>query len=207
MSPSHSRPAVVFDLGGVLLEWDSRDVIATAPVSPDHRERLVAHLLPSPDWTEFDRGTLDLPDLIERCARRSGLDHEVIARFFDHVGDYLQPQSETVALLRDLANTDVPLYCLSNMPRCYIDRLERDCTFFDHFIAVYASSRLGLIKPEPAIFEHLLKDAGLVAQQTWFIDDMGINVEAAARHGINGIRFESAAQCRHELVRAGVARA
>lgn len=202
--PTPDRPAVIFDLGGVVLRWNSRDVIATAPLSEPIRAALAEHLLPSPDWLEFDRGTLDLPDIIERSATRSGLDPDTLSQFFEHVGDYMCPRSETLALVEELDAQGTPLYVLSNMPRHYIDLLEARHGFFNRFQRVYASARIGLIKPEPEIYRHVLSDADLIAADCWFIDDLPANVSAARDAGINALQFHDAASCRDSLVSAGV---
>jgi putative hydrolase of the HAD superfamily len=70
------------------------------------------------------------------------------------------------------------------------------------FRAGIYSSRVGLIKPEPAIFERL--DALRSSfQQPVFIDDSPVNVEAATQHGWRAIQFQSPKQIEQELFRIG----
>ena len=61
------------------------------------------------------------------------------------------------------------------------------------------SCRLHLIKPESEIYEYLLRQYDLKAEETVFIDDMQANVDAAASLGIHPIRFENADQCADRL--------
>jgi putative hydrolase of the HAD superfamily len=60
-----------------------------------------------------------------------------------------------------------------------------------------------LLKPEPAIYAYLLKTYGLNGTETVFIDDMDVNVAAAAQFGIHTIKFENPAQCARQLQELG----
>jgi putative hydrolase of the HAD superfamily len=86
-----------------------------------------------------------------------------------------------------------------------IEYLEKTHTFWDVFEGRVISCRLQLCKPETGIYEHLLQTYGLDAKDTLFIDDVQKNLDAAARLGIQTLRFENAAQCERELTRLGVA--
>jgi len=66
------------------------------------------------------------------------------------------------------------------------------------------SCRLKLCKPEPAIYAHALQANGLQAAQTVFIDDVEVNIAAAAKAGIRTIQFGNTAQCERELRALGV---
>ena len=72
------------------------------------------------------------------------------------------------------------------------------------FDAQILSHEVGLLKPDPAIFELTLRHCGLEADRTLFIDDLRANVEAARALGMSAIQFESAEQIRAELTNRGV---
>jgi HAD superfamily hydrolase (TIGR01509 family) len=80
-----------------------------------------------------------------------------------------------------------------------IEHLEKAHAFFEVFDGAVISCRIHLIKPEPAIYAHLLKTHGLSGPETLFIDDVEVNLEAAARFGIQTLRFENPAQCEARL--------
>ena len=71
--------------------------------------------------------------------------------------------------------------------------------------AAVISCRVGLCKPEPAIYAHLLKRYALAASETVFIDDLDVNLAAAATFGIKTIKFEDPPQCARALQALGVA--
>jgi putative hydrolase of the HAD superfamily len=80
---------------------------------------------------------------------------------------------------------------------------EQTYAFWDVFTGVVISSRVQLIKPEPAIYAYLLAQYGLEASHTVFIDDTVVNLEAAAQWGIQTIRFENPVQCERQLQALG----
>jgi putative hydrolase of the HAD superfamily len=86
-----------------------------------------------------------------------------------------------------------------------IEHLEREHRFFEVFKGIVISCRLKLCKPEPAIYQHALKANGLIAKDTVFIDDVDVNIAAAAGVGIRTIQFRNAAQCERDLRALGVA--
>jgi putative hydrolase of the HAD superfamily len=67
------------------------------------------------------------------------------------------------------------------------------------FNGIVASGEIGLVKPQPEIFEYLLNRYGLVAADTVFIDDHAANIVAARALGLHAILFQTAQQCATEL--------
>jgi len=190
---------VVFDLGGVLVRWDPEAIISG--VFPDERRRALARkeIFSHPDWLELDRGTLPREEAIARGAMRAGLPQADIEKLLRAVPPSLVPLPDTVALLRRLHAAGHSLYCLSNMHFASIEHLEAAHDFFGLFHGKVISCRLKLCKPEPGIYRHLLREFRLDPGETVFIDDVEVNVAAAARLGIHAIRFETAAQCERAL--------
>jgi len=194
---------IVFDLGGVVLTWQPDAIIASAFDDPATRAIVRREILGHPDWHELDRGTLPRPEAIRRAAQRTGLPETAVDAFLQRVPPALVPIPETVDLLYRVKAAGRPLYCLSNMHEASIDYLERSCTFWDVFEGIVVSCRVRLCKPEPAIYRHLLETHGLVGTDTVFVDDVDVNLAAAAAFGIRTIRFENAAQCERELQALG----
>lgn len=190
---------VVFDLGGVLLEWNPDAIVARAFDDPALRAVAKREIMLHPDWLELDRGSMSFAVAIARAAERSGIEHAVVVDFFRTVTEGLVAKEETVDLLYRVRAAGNEVYCLSNMPGETFDYLERTHSFWDAFSGMVVSYRIGHCKPEPAIYEHLLSTFALVAEETVFIDDMPANLAAAETFGIRTIRFESAGQVESEL--------
>ncbi len=195
---------LIFDLGGVVVRWDPAAIIAGVFQDPQLRAKVREGIFEHADWLELDRGTLGREDAIRRAAQRTGIDAAELTRLLVAVPPSLVPIPQTVELLYRLKARGYPLYCLSNMHVASIEHLEREQRFFEVFTGRVISCRLNLCKPEPAIYRHALETYGLRAEDTVFIDDVEVNVAAAAQLGIRTIQFRDAAQCERELRALGV---
>jgi len=195
---------LIFDLGGVVVRWDPAAIIASVFDDEERRAKVRDGVFAHPDWLELDRGTLDREDAIRRAAARLGMAEGEIRRLLLAVPPSLVPIQETVDLLYRLKARGYPLYCLSNMHHASIEHLEREHRFFEVFRGIVISCRLKLCKPEPGIYAHALEANNLKAADTVFIDDVDVNIAAAAKAGIRTIQFRNTAQCERELRALGV---
>jgi len=200
---------VVFDFAGVLFRWQpvamlQRELphLATDGASARH---WVAQIFQDygGDWGDFDRGTVAVPVLVQRIARRTGLAAADVQRAVDAVPGELQPVPETVALLRRLHEAGRELYFISNMPAPYADHLEATHDFLRCFRDGVFSARVHLNKPEPAIFELATTRFGAVPAQLVFLDDHLPNVQAARELGWNALQFRDAAQAEAAMAARG----
>ena len=195
---------VVFDLGGVLLDWDPRHLYRRLFSDADEMERFLSEVC-TMDWhAEHDRGRPfaesaaqlasehpEHSELIWAWGRRS---EEMIAG----------PITGTVEILAELRGHGVRLLALTNMEaETYPLRRDR-YEFMRWFEGTLVSSEVGLVKPDPRIFELLLSRYGLDASRTLFVDDAPRNVEAARAVGLRAIRFTAPGDLRAELVRLGL---
>lgn len=196
---------VVFDFGGVLFHWKPDELLARLipqrAATPEAARALVDLFFEGyrGDWGEFDRGTVEAQELATRIARRTGLGLDEIHSVIAAVPDELAPLPGTVELLHRLHGAGTPLYYLSNMPAPYAQHLERTHHFLGLFRGGVFSSRVGMIKPESAIFEHAASLLGLAPADTLFIDDVQHNVDAARAAGWRAIPFVDAPRLEVEL--------
>jgi putative hydrolase of the HAD superfamily len=192
---------VIFDLGGVVLEWNPDAILENHYADPGTRAVLKAALFQHPDWVQMDRGTLGEPEVIERLAQRTGIASGELAGLMEAVRQSLQPKADTLLLLDDLAGRQVPLYCLSNMPAGTFAYLRERYDFWSVFRGIVISGEIKMMKPEREIFDHLLCRYGLSAAETVFVDDHPPNIEGARALGLQTVLFRDARQCRAELER------
>ena len=190
---------VIFDLGGVLLEWNPARILADRYPERAHRELIEAKIFRHQDWLDLDRGTLDEAAAIERFHQRTGFAHDDLSQLMDAARDSLLLKHDTWALLHELRSDEVPLYCLSNMAAPTFRYLQARYDVWGAFTGIVISGQLGMVKPEPDIFEYLLTKYGLDRRRSVFIDDLLVNVEAARRLGLHGIHFRNAEDCRAQL--------
>jgi putative hydrolase of the HAD superfamily len=190
---------VIFDIGGVVLDWNPGRVLLER--YPDAAARAAVHdgLLRHADWQAYDRGELSEPELIVRAQARSGHRPGELEQLLDALWRSLVVKPDTVALLRTLAARGVPLYCLSNMPAPVYRRLRQLHDFWEVFQGIVISGEVGMTKPSREVFELMLTRHGLTAAQAIFFDDLAENVAAARSVGIDAVVFRDAAQCQRVL--------
>lgn len=198
--------AVVFDLGGVLVDWNPRYLYRQL-FSDDvaGMEWFLAEVC-SPAWNAAQDAGRSWDEAVdEAIARHPDQAARIRAyrdRWIETLGEALAP---TVQLLDELRDGDCRLYALTNWSgETFPHALER-YPFLGWFDGIVVSGQERLAKPDPAIFLLLMERHDLRAERTVFIDDMAYNVEAAARLGMRAIHFRDAAELRRDLARLGVA--
>jgi putative hydrolase of the HAD superfamily len=199
---------IVFDFAGVLFHWQplqllQRELPMRATDDASAR-RLAEDIFQGygGDWADFDRGRVEVPELVATIAQRTGLPERDVKRVVDAVPAELQPMPDTVALLRRLHAQGRRLHFLSNMPGPYADHLEREHDFLRCFESGVISARVGQIKPERGIFDTAARLFGAVPTELLFIDDVPDNVLAARQAGWQALQFVDAADVEAQL-RAG----
>ena len=193
---------IVFDLGGVVFNWQP-DTIVESLFEDERTQNLAKQkIIEHPDWIELDRGTIAREYAIDRGSARTGLPARDVQRIFDAVPRFLTPIEPTIELIRELWQSAHRLFVLSNMQHASIKYLEEHHEIWEMFDGIVISSRIGKVKPEIQIYEHLLNLYELKPAETIFIDDMQENLDAAASLGIQTIRFIDSAQCRQALERS-----
>jgi putative hydrolase of the HAD superfamily len=186
---------VVFDFGGVLVRWRPLELIESFYPEGPLRGRVRELVFEHPDWVEMDRGSMSDAAAAERFAARLGRPEAEMHSLLQHVKDSLTPLPDTVAIVRELKSRGVPIYGLSNMSAATFAHLRERHSFWDDFIGIVISAHVGLIKPDPRIFEHLCGRFALDPAETLFIDDHLPNVESAGRLGFRTIHFSNANGC------------
>ena len=197
--PSKPVRNVIFDFGGVLVTWRPQEIIDSFYSEPQLREALRTHAFQHDDWLDMDRGTLDEASVARRCAARMARPEAELHALFDHVRAALQPIEPTVVLLRELRARGLKLYGLSNMSATIFAYLDGRHDFFQLFDGIVVSAAVKLLKPEPAIYEHLRERFKLDFAESVFIDDLERNVDSARRAGLPAIQFTSTEQVRRDL--------
>ena len=93
---------------------------------------------------------------------------------------------------------------LSNIGDSVLENMQREFTWLDRFDVLVWSYQLRMAKPDSAIFHHVLKQLGTKPEETIFIDDKPVNIEAANTLGIRGMLFTTPAQLRADLIAQGL---
>jgi putative hydrolase of the HAD superfamily len=190
---------VVFDVGGVLLEWNPPEVVARLYPDPAQQAVIRRQMFEHADWHEFDRGGLSEDEAAAHFANLTGLSLDETRALIHATRESLRPIPGTIALVEELSAKGAHLYLLSNMPTSTFAYLEQRFAFFGQFRQLVISGAILLIKPDPAIYKHLVEKTGIVPAESVFIDDVLKNVVAARESGLHAIQFRDPESCRAEL--------
>jgi putative hydrolase of the HAD superfamily len=92
---------------------------------------------------------------------------------------------------------------LSNMGDSVLENIKREFKWIDDFDVLVWSFQLLLAKPDPAIYRHVLKELGTLPEETLFIDDKLVNIQAAQALGMKALVFTNVDRLRDDLIAAG----
>jgi len=196
---------VVFDLGGVLVDWDPRYLLRKVmPGREAEVESLLADVLNHAWNLERDKGD-SWAEAMEQLKVQYPQWAEIFDLYTERWAETLAGSHEdTVAILRELKDRGTPLYALSNWSAEMFPHAEAKFDWLALFDGVVVSGRVGMIKPERDIFDYLLETFDIDAGDVFFIDDNVPNVFAARSYGIHAHQFVGAAGLRAELVAEGL---
>ncbi len=178
--------AVIFDLGGVLVNYDGRstftEISNMAGVSLDD-------LLPFYQTHDhaFGTGQLDGQDYYQKLNETFGLsaDYATFTAVFCHTQ---QRNEAALALASELqAQSGINVGIISNTNAVHADWLRANLPEFDLFPSVILSNEVGLLKPDPAIYQLSLAQLNVHPHQALFVDDNEENVAGGTAVGLHTI--------------------
>jgi putative hydrolase of the HAD superfamily len=179
-------PWLLLDYGDVIsLPYDERvgaEVARLLDVSPEelmerywfNRVHLDSGLPTAPYWSAV--AGRDVSD--DEAAQLDAVD----------LGGWARTDQEMLELVEEQRAAGVRLALLSNAPHVQADAFDK-VAWTVGFERVFVSARLGMVKPDPAIFEHVLQELDAKPEDVTFVDDRAANVEAAAALGIRALLF------------------
>jgi 2-haloacid dehalogenase len=194
---------VVFDIGNVLLRWDPRNLYRNVFDDEERMERFLATAL-GMDFVSHTDIAEDFAGALEARAKSFPEFAEELRMFRPRWIETLGgPIEENVALLRRLRSSGKPVYALSNFARETFALAERHHDFLSEFDDRVISGHVGVVKPEPRIYQILFERVGRQPRELLFIDDSAANVRAAEALGMPAIHFTPGVDLEKELVARG----
>jgi 2-haloacid dehalogenase len=195
---------VVFDLGGVLIDWDPRHLYRKIFVSEEEVDDFLSTVATLEWHNEQDRGrTLEEATalLISQHPEYGPEIEAYYGRWDEMFGD---PIEGSLRVLQDLREQGHLLYAITNWPAETFPRARERWDFLGWFDDIVVSGEERATKPDREIYDVLVKRTGLDPATTVFIDDREPNIRAAGDLGFITVKFEDAAKLRKDLVRLGV---
>jgi len=199
------RSIAVFDLGGVLLDWNPRHLYRKLFAGDEAAMEHFLATVCTHEWNRcqdagrsFAEGgrllTAEHPDKVELIDAYGARFDEMIAG----------PIAGMVEILAELRDRGTPLYGLTNWSAETYPPARERFAFLSWFRGILVSGEVGVIKPDPRIFEVLIERFAINPENAVYIDDVEANVAAAQSFGIHAIQFTTPARLRRELTRLGL---
>ena len=199
-----SRTVAVFDLGGVLVDWNPRYLYRKLFSGDDAAmEHFLAHVCTSSWNSQQDAGR----SFAEGCALLK-LQHpayaELIDAWFARHGEMVAGSiSGTVEILAELRTRKIPLYALSNWSTETFPTARKRFEFLQWFDGILLSGEAGMIKPDRRIYQRFFETFSIDPAQAVFVDDLRPNAETARELGMHAILFSDPSTLRQELENIG----
>lgn len=188
---------IIFDLGGVILDIDfnkTQKAFEEIGVTNFSEYFSVGHA--APFFKEHESGSMNDEDFLvslQKLATNS-VQPALVQAAWNALLVSFPP--ERIEFLRKLGSK-YKLYLLSNTNGIHVNAFQKmysdafsNESLTSLFEKVYYSHELKMRKPSPEIYEYVLKDKQLRPEETLFIDDSLVNVEAARKVGIQGIHLQ-----------------
>jgi 2-haloacid dehalogenase len=196
--------AVIFDFGGVLIEWDPRNLYRRYFDDTQSMEQFLEEIN-FMEWNAlqdkgrpFAKGVADLTAKFPQHA-------DLIRAYHEHWEESIgEPITPIIEILKRVKAAGWPVYGLSNWSMETFPITRKKHRFFDLLDDYLLSGEVKLVKPDPAIFQHMLDKIGRQPGECVFIDDNPANVTAAQALGIVAIQYESPKQLERELQQLGI---
>lgn len=174
--------AVVFDIGNVLMEWNPERFYDGA-IGEARRRQLFAEVDLIGMNESIDAGAL-FRETIHALADATPHWGPEIRMWHDNWIDMASPRIEgSIALLRALRLRGVPVFALTNFGIHSFAYAQTQYDFLSEFDRAYVSGQMGVIKPDPRIYELVEADCGLAPARLLFTDDRADNIAAAQARG------------------------
>lgn len=190
--------AILFDLGGVLMNFGGLQRLAE--LSGEQNGPALRSKWATSKWLQaFERGKCDADAFGEGVVRDWGLDLTPAEFVVDFARWPAGPFAGSVELVRSLHGT-MPMGCLSNTnPAHWQQHLDR-WGVVDYFDWTFVSHELGMMKPDPEMFHHVIRTVGTTPDRLLFFDDCNDHVLAARKLGIRAEQTQGVSEVQDALV-------
>lgn len=195
---------IIFDIGGVLVDVKIKSFLEHfVRETGMNKEQLYSMIVMGGEWELFEKGLITEEQLKDRIEKDHGIKPEVMDRMSESWRNTLKLMPETINIVKKLKGK-YKLVALSNVDenttKICLDRFN----FYHHFDEVVLSWKVHLRKPEPEIYEYVLKIMNLKPEEVVFIDNYPVNLPAAKKMGIKTVLFKNPKQLERDLKKFGI---
>ena len=191
---------IIFDLGGVLIDWNPRYVYRTIFESEEKIDWFFENIC-THEWNEHQDAGRSLKEATDELLAKYPEHENEIRAYYDRWEEMLGgPIHETVSILRSLKETNkYKLYALTNWSAETFPKALERFEFFKWFDGIVVSGAEKTRKPFADFYKILLDRYNIDPTTSLLIDDNLRNIKGAEKVGINGIQFTNAEQLKSDL--------
>lgn len=195
---------IVFDIGQVLAEFRWKEYIKDFGYEKEINQRIANATVLSPYWNEVDRGEMSFAEIIELCVKLDPEIEQEIRHFFSNRSSLVVEFDYSEGMVRKLKEQGYHVYLLSNYGKDNFLIVKDIFKFMPYVDGGVISYEIKKIKPEPEIYQALIRKYNLNPEESVFLDDLERNIEAAKKLGFQTILFKSIDQAMEDLRKLGV---
>jgi 2-haloacid dehalogenase len=195
---------VVFDLGGVLVDWDPRYLFRQLLPDDAAVEAFLADVC-NPEWNAAQDAGRSWAEAVREASERFPEHAELVAAYDERWLETIGGQIDgTVEVLDELRRRGVGLYAITNWSAEKFDLTFPRFDWLAWFDGIVVSGYERIVKPDPRIFQLLVDRHGVDPRAAVYVDDVPANVAAALAIGMTGLVFTTTEQLRADLGELGL---
>lgn len=196
---------VIFDLGGVLIDW-SPDYVYKTIFDDEKKMHTFYKEVCTPDWNEMQDGGRSLEEATEELVARFPHEEQNIRAYYGRWEEMMRgPIEETVNILREIRDSrKFKLYALTNWSAETFPVALKRFDFLQWFDGRLVSGEERIRKPFIEIYQLLIDRFNINPHTAVYIDDNVRNLSVPEQLGIHPIHFKSPGQLRQDLNRLGL---
>lgn len=204
-NPGTSYKSVIFDLGGVFIDWNPRHLYRQLFAGDEESmERFLAEVATS-EWNRELDGGRPFAEAIAQLQLEHPEHKDLIAAYWDRWPEMLgEVNAETVEIVRELRSRGMRVYALSDWSAETFPLTRGVIAELDLFDDIQISGDVGMTKANPRAFDLAARRFNVNPTETVFVDDIPANVKSARAAGFTAIHFTTASALRAELMALGV---
>ena len=195
---------IIFDIGRVLNGYGWEKYLRSVVPEQKAYEAVEKAVFLNPAWVEHDLGLLTEEEEIRDFVAAAPEYEKEIRAVYENLGECTWTLDYAIPWIKELKEKGCRVYALSNWPEHIYNQRGNKLDFLELMDGYCLSYQEHLNKPAPEAFQNLLDKYGIRAEETVFIDDTRVNVEAARRLGMQAILFTGYEEAREELAKMGV---
>ncbi len=195
---------IVFDIGNVLAAFKWKSKLIEIGLSEEVVDELGEKIFKTDIWLDRDRGTRSELEYMAMFIYEVPHLEEEIRILFDNITELVVEYEYSSEWVKTIKEQGYHTFLLSNYSKVSFENDARKFKFLEHIEGGVISYQVKRVKPEPTIYNILLDKYNIKAEESLFIDDLAVNIEAAKKLGFRTIHATTHEEVIKELEKLGI---